>query len=232
MKIIVLGDIHGHESWINVVEQEKTFDKIVFLGDYWDSFSINSKDQERNYKEIQEFRDAHPNEVVTLLGNHDYHYIYPVRYSGWKPETKFLATPLLETDIRNGKLPYIYQHEDIIFSHAGITNYWIDNVAKCTLEELRNNEVQLRYFDWNSILGNDGYGDTISNSLIWVRPHSLKLNSLEGYRQVVGHTHRTNVGRQFLEKLYFCDALPEEYLVIEDNIFQFKELTLNKTYNE
>ena len=34
MKIIALGDIHGHESWINVIEQEKTFDKIVFLGDY------------------------------------------------------------------------------------------------------------------------------------------------------------------------------------------------------
>lgn len=227
MKIVVIGDIHGHDSWQRVLNHEKSFDKVIFLGDYWDSFSVNSKDQEENYIEIQKFRDGNPDKVVTLLGNHDYHYLYPTKYSGWKLNTKLLASPLLEADIRVGKLPYIYRHEDIIFSHAGVTKYWMDKVAQCTLEELEKGEVQLRHFDWNGRLGQDPYGDTISNSPIWVRPYSLKQDFLEGYKQVVGHTNSTGLKNvyNFMETLYFCDCLPAEYLVIEGNEFKVIKLT-------
>ena len=82
--------------------------------------------------------------------------------------------------------------------------------------------MQLRHFDWNSIKGNDPYGDTISNSPLWVRPYSLKIDSLEGYRQVVGHTHRSNISWHFLKKLFFGDALPVEYIIFENNEFKLK----------
>ena len=223
MKIIVLGDTHGHECWKKILSIEKDFNKVIFLGDYWDSFSIKPKQQKEIYKDIQEFRENNLGKVITLLGNHDYHYIYPVNYSGWKPETRFLAKFLLEDDIQRGKLPYIHIEGDIIFSHAGVTNYWLKEVAKCTLEELQLNEVQLRLFDWNGRMGNDPYGDTISNSPLWVRPRSLKEDALLDYRQVVGHTHYYQV-ENYKDTLYFCDTLPFEYLVIEDGEFIIKKV--------
>ena len=219
MKIIVIGDIHGDSIWKEIIKQEKTFDKVVFLGDYWDSFSINSENQKKNYIAIQEFREENSGKVITLLGNHDFHYLYPTHYSGWKNSTKFLATPLLEVDIRAGKLPYAYRYEDIIFSHAGVTQYWLDNVAQATLEELLAGEIQLRHFDWNSKLGSDPYGDTISNSPMWVRPYSLKRGAIDGYKQVVGHTQRSNIEYNTEKTIYFCDTLPNEYLIIEDGEF-------------
>ena len=224
MKIIVIGDIHGHDSWKKIIAHEQTFDKVVFLGDYWDSFRMSPKQQEQNYLDICEFRESNPDKVITLLGNHDFHYIYPAQYSGWKSSTRYLATPLLEKDIRENKLPFVYKHEDILFSHAGITNYWMNNVANCLLEDLLEGKVQLKLFDWNGKLGMDPYGDTISNSPIWVRPHSLKCDFLDGYRQVVGHTHRSTIQWKFIDTLYFFDSLPKEYLVIQDGEFVCKAL--------
>ena len=224
MKIIVIGDIHGHDSWKQIIVQEQTFDKVIFLGDYWDSFHVPVKQQLGNYLDIQKFRDNNPDTVITLLGNHDYHYIYPTQYSGWKLNTKLLATPLLNEDLQSQKLPFVYRYEDILFSHAGVTNYWLREVAKCTLEELQFNEVQLRLFDWNGRMGNDPYGDTISNSPLWVRPKSLKKDALLEHRQVVGHTNFCQI-RKHKGSLYFCDTLPFEYLVIEDGEFIIKELS-------
>lgn len=228
MKIIVLGDTHGHESWKKILNVEKDFDKVVFLGDYWDSFSIKPRQQKEIYKDIQEFRENNPGKVVTLLGNHDYHYIYSTEYSGWKSETNFLAKPLLEDDIRRGKLPYIHIEGDIIFSHAGVTKYWLNEVAKCTLEELQLNEVQLRFFDWNSQMGSNPFGDTISNSPLWVRPRSLKEDALPNYKQVVGHTNYHQI-ENHKDTLYFCDTLPFEYLVIEDKEFVIKKILNEKS---
>ena len=51
-KCIVIGDIHGHTSWENIINKE-SYDKVIFLGDYFDSFS-NPKgiDQINNFKNI------------------------------------------------------------------------------------------------------------------------------------------------------------------------------------
>ncbi len=37
MKTIVIGDIHGRTSWKDIIEKEQTWDKVIFIGDYFDS---------------------------------------------------------------------------------------------------------------------------------------------------------------------------------------------------
>lgn len=223
MKIIVIGDVHGLQIWKTIIEQEQTYDKVIFLGDYWDSFDISPIAQRDNYIEIQKFRDENPNKVITLMGNHDYHYIYPAKYSGWKMPTKELAGELLDKDFLAEKLPFAYKWGNIIFSHAGITNYWLKEVAKTTLEELLEGLIPMHYFDWNGIRGFDMYGNTISNSPLWVRPQALAGDMLDSYKQVVGHTH-TNQITNIDDELYICDTLPNQYLVIELNKFTIKTL--------
>ncbi|NBP57427.1 metallophosphoesterase, partial [bacterium] len=39
MKTIFIGDIHGRSIWKEIVEQEKP-DRVIFIGDYFDSFDI------------------------------------------------------------------------------------------------------------------------------------------------------------------------------------------------
>jgi len=40
MKTIILGDTHGRDLWKQIVEIENDADRIIFLGDYFDSFDI------------------------------------------------------------------------------------------------------------------------------------------------------------------------------------------------
>lgn len=85
MKIIAIGDIHGNSIWKDIVAST-TFDKVVFIGDYFDSFTIPYQQQIENFKEILDFKRSNINKVVLLAGNHDYHYMNSVTetYSGYQ----------------------------------------------------------------------------------------------------------------------------------------------------
>ena len=222
MKIVVIGDIHGHNSWKDIINIEKNSDLIIFLGDYFDSFTVEPQEQLSNYLDIKTFRDSNSDKVITLIGNHDYQYLYDVKYSGWNPMTNLLAKSIITEDFNDGKLRFAYKYNDILFSHAGITRWWMENVACCSLEDLLNNEVSLKHFHWNSILGNDPHGDTISNSPIWVRPKSLFQSKLYNFKHVVGHTNCKNA--YATDNVWICDSLPNDYLVIDNDEFLIKKI--------
>ena len=44
MKTIFIGDIHGRSIWKDIVARENA-DRVVFIGDYFDSFNIGSAEQ-------------------------------------------------------------------------------------------------------------------------------------------------------------------------------------------
>ena len=56
MKTIVLGDIHGRNVWKDIVFQEQA-DRVIFIGDYFDSFDIGPAEQMLNFKDIIEFKE-------------------------------------------------------------------------------------------------------------------------------------------------------------------------------
>ena len=47
-KTIVLGDIHGRSNWKLALHQENQFDRVIFVGDYFDSFDITGVEQIHN----------------------------------------------------------------------------------------------------------------------------------------------------------------------------------------
>ena len=123
MKIIAIGDIHGRTIWKEIVQNE-TFDKIVFVGDYFDSLNIDPVKQIENFNDIIAFKASNIDKVVLLLGNHDYHYLPYIyeTYSGFKQMQKFVIDDLLDNAIKNNYIQICYAHEYLLFSHAGITN--------------------------------------------------------------------------------------------------------------
>ena len=74
MRYITIGDIHGRDDWqaINI----RNYDKIIFIGDYVDSFEKSDFAILENLKKIISLKKRHPDKVVLLLGNHDVQYLH------------------------------------------------------------------------------------------------------------------------------------------------------------
>lgn len=231
MKTLVLGDIHGHDSWKAIVDKEE-YDEVVFLGDYLDSFTIKPEVISNNLLDIIKFKEKMGDKCHLCYGNHDHSYYYGERCSGYKTNAVPLYMPLLQDMFNEKMLEAVYIQDDIIMSHAGVSNYWLkevagfDKVEDITLENILNTNVGLGMLSWNMYKGYDGYGDTISQSPIWIRPYSLLQDKVDGYRQIVGHTHYKTPTEK--DGIYFNDMMPHHYIIIEDNKIKFVENKLKQ----
>ncbi len=230
MKTLILGDIHGHDSWKENIEKEKP-DKIVFLGDYFDCYDkISPKEQVNNFNEICKLKEQRENDVILCFGNHDWcnYSSYGSPCSGFNIVTKQLLGSTIDALIKNKMLLPIYINDNIIFSHAGVSNIWLEEVYEANIADLEGGfdleKIKTLDFNWN--YGYNGYGDTVSQSPIWIRPNSLLKSKVEGYAQVVGHTPISKVYNE--DNIWFCDSLPNSYLIIENDKFIVKTVNKNE----
>ncbi len=224
MKTIVIGDIHGLDLWIKIVS-ENDFDKVVFVGDYFDSFNISYLNQFENFENILAFKKRHKDKVVLLIGNHDYHYMPSVteQYAGYQSAVRYDIEFLFEQAIRENLVQMCHVQDKYLFSHAGVTKTWARN-NDIDLDNIENsiNDLFLfkpRAFKHTKGENNDTYGNDITQTPIWVRVPSLLNDALGGYTQVVGHTTMDNL--TITDDLILVDTLPTsgEYLVIDgDNL--------------
>ena len=51
-KIVFIGDIHGHDTWKEIVYKNSDADQFVFVGDYFDAYLITPTVQIENFKDI------------------------------------------------------------------------------------------------------------------------------------------------------------------------------------
>ena len=219
MRTLVLGDIHGHDSWKAIVENEE-YDNVVFLGDYLDAFRVKPEDIADNLLDIIKFKEKMGDKCRLCYGNHDHSYWNDERCSGYNWHGRHLYMPLLEDMFNENMMDLVYIQDDIIFSHAGVSDYWLNKVTMLDdVREVNFDSVTLDSLNWNMLTGYDGYGNTISQSPLWIRPQSLLKSKVDGYRQIVGHT---NMGTPVDESgLYFNDLLPDYYIIVKDGDIKF-----------
>lgn len=219
MRTLVLGDTHGHNTWKLIVDNEE-YDNVVFLGDYLDAFRITPENIADNLLDIIKFKEKMGDKCRLCYGNHDHSYWNSERCSGYNWHGRHLYMPLLEDMFKEDMIDLIYVQDDIIFSHAGVSDYWLKKVTLLDdVREVNFDSVLLDSLDWNMLTGYDGYGNTISQSPIWIRPQALLKSKVDGYRQIVGHT---NMGTPVEEEgVYFNDLLPEYYIIVEDGNISF-----------
>ena len=233
MKTIFLGDTHGRSLWKDIIAKE-TPDRVVFIGDYFDSFDIGSAEQQFNFKEIIAFKESAQYEVIMLIGNHDYHY-YPggETYSGYQHGAAPAIRQLLEENKHH--LQMCYQLDNILCSHAGIGHNWLVEQEKYESGSIADfvNDI------WNykpirfMFYGFDPYGDNKTQTPIWIRPMSLLSGNKEtflktDYIQIAGHTqvHKIDIkGKATGGRYYFIDAIDErQYLIYDDGKFKLGEI--------
>ena len=233
MKIVAIGDIQGRSVWKLIVEQEKDADKVVFIGDYFDSRDVfTAEEQMQNFKEIVHYKKDHPEkEVILLIGNHDHQYLQCVKEHNTSGYQK-LAAPAIQQLIEENvdQLQMCYRHEDLLFSHAGIGHSWLkdhgwkeeQDISSFVNDQFKYKPLSFCFF------GFDPYGDDTIQTPIWIRPRSLLRDCHDTLRkqyiQIVGHTGMTKIdvdGKATGGRYFFIDTLGTsgEYLKWEDGIF-------------
>ena len=236
MKTLFLGDTHGRSVWKKIVEKENP-DRVIFIGDYFDSFDIPGIDQIHNFKEIVEFKKSSDKEVVLLVGNHDLHYMnVGERYSGFQPALQFdISTVLFENLVH---LQMAYSFDNFLCTHAGVSHVWMNNTfgmygwnCENLVEKLNDMFVfRPRAFCFS---GSNPYGDDVTQSPVWIRIPSLlasnkrrvKENSIKkNFVQIVGHTEVSSIDMKSMNKnmggkYYMVDALAQgQYLLFDGEL--------------
>lgn len=224
MKLAAFGDTHGRDTWKTFVKELDDADKIIFIGDYFDSITISFIEQLHNFKEILDFKRNDPDRVILLMGNHDLHYLPEFisigeYYSGYQGTAWADIQSHLLPAINNHEIQMAYSYDKYLFTHAGVTNTWCKEWGIDTTRiEDHINELfyqNPRCFGFN---GYDTYGDDITQGPCWVRPDSLRADRLKNYIHVVGHTKFKRVVDDFADMLgaIYIDCLDtsEEFLTL------------------
>ncbi len=122
MKTVVIGDTHGRSLWKLIVNQEQDADRIIFIGDYFDSFDIKGEEQLNNFLDIIEYKKTSGKEVIMLIGNHDHHYFPEVGDTGTSGYQRIFKHQIEPTiDANREYLQIAYQFDEFLFSHAGVS---------------------------------------------------------------------------------------------------------------
>lgn len=138
MKAIIIPDVHGRTFWKDAISkypQEQYPDiKIIFLGDYLDPYTsienISKEDAYNNFLEILELIN-NDSRVVPLIGNHDWHYFVNLDTCRIDKARERDIEKLFKDNISKFRLTYTIEinGKKYIFTHAGITQGWLDDIA-------------------------------------------------------------------------------------------------------
>lgn len=194
MRIISIGDIHGHQTWKKVNPDD--WDLIIFVGDYVDSFNVSDEDMVNNLADIIEFKKSYPDKVILLLGNHDIQYMFKdFGCSGFRPQ--LLPTLNIMFNENRSLFQVAYQYDRYLWSHAGVSKAWYkkyeEHLSLLDKDETladRINEISYTSLNWilhevGSIRGGLRYNE---GGVTWADRSETMNNSLEDYHQIVGHT--------------------------------------------
>lgn len=235
MKIVAFGDIHGRMEWYDIVQKEQP-DLTIFMGDYvFSRDRIPSDQQCGNLEDILNYKEQNPDKVILLRGNHDMEHLgfywAESRYYD-RGVLNWMSTPEVSKRFLN-LTQWVFVYEDMIFSHAGISQEWFDTLklGEPTMDNiLKINELPpSETFGFTPNRLSDDIGESSSQPLTWIRPYSLLKCGIPGSKQVVGHTRydfadevvgwvnskddRTDLA---LKELWCIDKMPYAYFVIED----------------
>lgn len=233
MKTVAIGDIHGRKVWKKIVERENP-DRVVFVGDYFDSYEFTALEQMSNFQEIIEFKKSGECEVVLLVGNHDHHYFPGIdgsNISGFQARACSSISYLIYENKEH--LQIAFETENFVFSHAGISQVFMDETfgkdgwdrENMVLLLNQKFKYQPKYFCFLSGSGfTNPYGDDPFQGPLWIRPRSLMRANKNTLRkqiiQVVGHTqmNKIDTGKTTGGRYWFIDTLGTsgEYLIIKD----------------
>lgn len=220
-RILVIPDVHGRIFWREPVKKYiDAVDKVVFLGDYLDPYKGEvglADDIYENLMDIIILKLGNMDKVVLLKGNHDQHYA--------SERFKELAGGTRMDNLNWNKYHLAFtEHKDLfqiahmeyikgmpyVFSHAGLTQYWLKKVNE-NVWNLFDNKISVAepdIIEKINLLDDEGKGQDMlavigscrswfgekTGSVLWadIQEHAIpdapKAYGLNKVFQVVGHS--------------------------------------------
>jgi len=215
------GALGDAEIWREDFDNFTKYDKIIFVGDYVDSFDVSNVEMKKNLEDIIFFKKTLPHKVVLLLGNHDIQYIVPDQWcSGYRPEMKHDFYDIFNKNLSLFQMAY--QVGNTLWTHAGVTDGWLKELHKEMFDpNHRHHDILKLAADWklgdqinhawecrlDVLYAVDHYsgGHQAWAGPLWVRPHRLNEFGLKDYFQIVGHTPQAAIWET--EKAAYIDCL-------------------------
>ena len=135
MKVCCIGDIHGTDKFLtcynDILKNDNDCEKIIVFGDHFDPYQYFSLEEMiEKYNKFSEILKE-DSRIVSLLGNHDLSY-YIIsndltnRTHKWRGASKITDCIVSNLD----KSYLCYRINDYLFSHAGVSKYWIDEIKQ------------------------------------------------------------------------------------------------------
>lgn len=203
MKLLVIGDLHGKRDKLydgNELRYDfSSYDKIIFIGDYWDSFDVPFADQKSLFLDVIKLKKKYGDKVKLLMGNHDAQYLYisnySLRCSGYQEEYQREIHFLMDREKDLFEYFSLIEVEGIeyLFSHAGVCG---------SFEREMLDKYGLTYKDYELFKVGDEVREIFNISEacggykkydgpLWLRPESLEQDIPSFGAEVVqvfGHT--------------------------------------------
>lgn len=133
MKILVIPDVHGSHEWeVAKTLPKDSYDYVVFLGDYFDSWENKWDDQGENFLNICRFVDEDKEHRKMLIGNHDFSYISGTRDGDNCSGHQFNKVGLIRALLTENYdlLDLAFEADGYVFSHAGFSKTWVHAVKR------------------------------------------------------------------------------------------------------
>lgn len=236
---LYIGDIHLNLNKLKSIikTQESNFDKIVFLGDYFDHFVEGMDGYCTSQQMAKWLKDnlANP-KYIFMMGNHDIPYAcnyFNTNMCGFTfDKKKRINSILTEEDWNTFKYFDITKDENEywVASHAGFNkSHWpvynpiekLKEQEKMFMKDIRSNLTNY----WLKAGNDRGFPDQKIGGFLWCDWENI--SDIPGVRQIVGHTPghfpRTTANNYNIDTgLNFIG-----YLRNEENMLKFKLIKTN-----
>lgn len=179
MKTLFVGDTHGCREVIQHALNSPYPDRVVFMGDYLDSFNRSVEEQVNTLHLVLNVCEDNPGKYIGLLGNHELSYLdREMRASGFNTETHYHVIHL-EDRIKRILKPFVWIDEWLV-SHAGVSQTLLKNLQMPVDEYLERgdfNQIGVARGGWSEVGG-----------LFWC-DFNREFEPVCGLNQVVGHSN-------------------------------------------
>lgn len=229
LKTLIIPDLHNRVDWVEPFLSSQTYDRVVFLGDYFDDFYDTVEDAENSaywLKKSLYFKDR-----IHLFGTHDIWYRFPIddlMASGNSPYKFNVINDIIEESDWE-KLKLFHFEQNFLISHAGLHSRLIGELSYRNFLSKLNPFEELKNGIISPLLqaGFSRGGKQIVGGMTWL-DWNEEFEPVPQLNQIIGHTEHLIPQEKHTKfsKNYCIDTKNKYFGILENDIFRYEKTNI------
>lgn len=229
-RTVIISDLHNRVDWIEPTLSSIRYDRVIFLGDYFDDFNDTDEDITKVAKWLKQ--SLRQKKRVHLIGTHDMWYRFPynrfLMASGNTPRKSIIINGIISKEDWN-KLKLYWCEQGFLLTHAGLhqsffkenSDYrFITSSIEKALQDVGNGKINPLLDAGFARGGLQSFG-----GITWLDWYD-EFEPVPYLNQIVGHTQLMYPEEKSIEnsKNYCMDTRNKHIGIIEDGEFTWKDI--------